>query len=70
MAELVLQQSGAINPNALGYFSAYPITFVWVPSSQPPATVLSQIPAQGTTVKVNSPITLTISEFPMAVISP
>jgi hypothetical protein len=69
-AELVLQQVGAINPNALGYFSTYPITFDWVPSQYPPGTVLAQLPRVGSSYKVNGPITLTLSEFPMAVISP
>lgn len=69
-AILVLQQQGIFAPASLGYFGAFPISVIWAQSAVPPGTVLAQVPQPGTFVPANGPVTLTVSEFPIAVAFP
>lgn len=68
-AQGTLQSSGVINPNAIGYFGAWPITVQWE-NGAGKGIVLSQNPASGTPVAANAPITLTCSSFPIGVVYP
>jgi hypothetical protein len=70
MALLALQQVGILVPGALGYFGTYPVSIRWQTSPFAPGTVLAQLPIPGTVMAVNSPLTLTVAEFPMAVAFP
>jgi len=70
-ALLILQQYKIYVPSALGYFSAFPYTLVFEPSNEPPSTVVAQsIPAGTLNIVANTPMTLTLSEFPMSVAAP
>ena len=69
-AILILEEAGVIDTKKLGYFSTWPVTIVWLPSSLPPATVLAQEPSWGSTFTVNQDVTLSVSRFPMAVADP
>ncbi len=71
VATLMLQQSGALNPATIGYFGTDPITLKWQKSPLPGGAILAQSVAPGTlNFKTNSPITLTVSEYPMGAVYP
>ena len=65
-----LEQAGVLVPASIGYFGTYPVSVRWVPSSVERGFIISQSLAPGFFVKPNSPITLTVSEFAMAVVFP
>lgn len=69
-AQAALQSAGVLVLASIGYFGTWPITVKWQPSASKPGTVLSQSPAQGNTVAVNSAVALGVAEFPMAVVYP
>lgn len=69
-AQTSLQSAGVLNPAAVGYFGTWPITPLWQKSASAPNTVLSQSIAQGTTVPVNAPVALGVSQPPVAVVYP
>jgi beta-lactam-binding protein with PASTA domain len=66
----VLQAVGIYVPSKIGYFGTFPISVIWQKSTQFPGTVLAQSIPFGQTVTVNFPITLTVSEYPVAVAFP
>lgn len=68
-AILELQQVGIFSPGALGYFGTFPIAIIWVPGPFP-GIVQAQSIAPGTFVPANTPMTLTVSEFPISVAFP
>ena len=53
----------------LGYFDKWPVSLTWVKQAGTPAgQVISQLPTSGTTnVVLNTPVTLTVSNFPFSV---
>jgi PASTA domain len=69
-AQLALQNAGVLVLSAIGYFGAWPITVIWVPSKSPPGTVLKQNPVAGNFVPPNGNVILTVSEYPMSVCYP
>jgi hypothetical protein len=68
-AFLILQQVNIFNPQALGYFGAFPISIIWTFGPKP-SFVLGQSIAAGLPVATNAPVTLTVAEFPMGVAFP
>jgi len=66
----MLQTDGVIVPSSIGYFGTYPVTAIWQESNQAPGIVLAQQAAAGAAVLPNQSITLTISQFPVAVAFP
>ena len=69
-AQYVLAHSEilTITPPYQNYFTTpFPITLVWVKSTKPPSTVLAQSIPAGITVAINQPMTLTLSQYPMAI---
>jgi len=76
-ATVALIQAGVVPNNGqlpgsayptLGYFDIWPIALAWVKSSTAkPGTVTAQLPASSTTVPFDSSVTLTVSNYPMAV---
>lgn len=69
-AQASLQSAGVLNPDTLGYYGIWPINVQWQRSASTPGTVLSQSPAQGTPIAVNSTVTLGVAEFPTGVVYP
>jgi hypothetical protein len=75
MAQQALEQSGALNPVALGYFGTWPITILWQSAGpqgalMEPGIVTGQLPAPFTAITVNAPIVLTVTEAPVSVATP
>lgn len=68
--QAVLQSSGVLNPNAIGYFGTWPITVTWKQSAALKGTVTTQSPASGATVAVNPAIALTVSDLPIGTVYP
>ena len=66
----VLQSSGVLDANAIGYFGTWPITVTWKSSASVKGTVTAQSPSSGATVAVNPSIALTVSDLPVAVVYP
>lgn len=64
--QATLQTAGVLVLNSIGYFGTWPITVKWIASAALKGTVTAQSPASGATVAVNPPITLTVSDFPLA----
>ena len=61
----LLPSAGFVN---IGYFDKWPIALNWIKSTAPSGQVTAQSPAAGTTnVAFNATVTLTVSNFPMAV---
>jgi beta-lactam-binding protein with PASTA domain len=55
----------------LGYFQTDPVVLTWVPhGATAPNVVTAQTPSSGTTVAVNSSVTLTVANLPIAVAYP
>ena len=53
---------------ALGYFDKWTVTLSWVKAQGvQPGNITAQFPASGATVNFRDPVTLTVSNFPMAV---
>ena len=67
----LLQAAGILSPpQYFQYGIEYPITLEMAKSTEPPGWVLTQSVAAGITVKLNVPIILTVSEFPMNLVFP
>jgi beta-lactam-binding protein with PASTA domain len=66
----VLQASGVLNSNSIGYFGTWPITVTWKASASVKGTVTAQSPSAGATVAVNPSIALTVSDLPVGVVYP
>lgn len=62
--------AGVADPNRWSIFAVTTINIDWKPSTETPGTVLAQEPASGTTVAVNSPVTLTVADFTVGVVYP
>lgn len=69
-AQLALQAAGVLVPSSIGYFGTYPVSALWQKSASPPSTVLAQSIASGNTVSANAPVTLSLSQYPIAVVYP
>lgn len=70
-AQQSLQAAGILNLSTIGYFGTFPITPVFVLSPVAPGIVTGQSIAAGTPlVPVNTPITLTMAEYPFGVACP
>jgi beta-lactam-binding protein with PASTA domain len=65
-----LQAAGVLVPSQLGYFSIYPISARWVPSTVNRGVVTGQSLAAGLTATVNQAITLTVNDYPFSVSFP
>ncbi len=77
MAQLRLEQAGALNPAALGYFGVWPITILWTQDASVangalmgPGIVVEQRPAPFSAIHENAPILLTVTEVPLGVATP
>lgn len=66
-ATALLEAAGVVNPNAVGYFGAWPITAQWVKSPGPFFNVTAQSITAGATVAVNAPIVLSVIQPPVGV---
>lgn len=84
-----LIEAGVLVPSALGYFSTYPISVIWVnapqlgtqftcpdgtvvyfPTSPGPGLIIAQSIPAGAHAAPNTPITLTVVEYPFSVTFP
>jgi hypothetical protein len=66
-----LQDAGILVPALLGYFGTYPITVDWIESTDNHGVVQAQSIAPYTTdVAPNTPITLTVNDYVVAVAFP
>ncbi len=75
MAQQALEDSGAVNPAALGYFGVWPITILWTSGStsgvlMEPGIVVEQNPLPFSTIVENAPVLLTVTESPVGVATP
>lgn len=71
MAINTLISAQIVQPQKIGYFGTFPITAKWTPYTPiEPGWVTAQSLAVGFLAKVNSPITLTVSEYPVGVAFP
>jgi hypothetical protein len=77
VAQLRLEQSGALNPAALGYFGVWPITILWTEDASipdgtlvGPGIVTDQRPVPFSAIHENAPILLTVTEVPLGVATP
>lgn len=68
--QAALQDTGVLNLNSIGYFGTWPITVTWQASGANKGTVTAQSPSSGSTVTVNPPVTLTVSDFPVGSVYP
>jgi beta-lactam-binding protein with PASTA domain len=66
----LLQQNGILVPASIGYFGTYPISVIWVPASVNRGIVIAQSIAVGVNVPPNSPVVLTVNDYPIAVAFP
>lgn len=64
MALLALQEAGVYDPQSVLNFNQTSIHVKWQVSGSPAGIVVAQSITPGVAVAVNSPVTLTISEFP------
>lgn len=69
-AQNLLQQAGVYIPSKIGYFGSFPISASWHKDLSAAGTVLGQSINPGTQVVPNAPITLLLSQYPMAVSFP
>jgi len=69
-ALLILEQAGAYLPNKLGYFSTFPVSSTFEPSTQNAGIVLAQNPGFHAPIYPNSPIILTLADYPMSAVEP
>lgn len=66
----LLQAAGILVPASIGYFGTYPISVKWIPASINGGVVVAQSIIAGVNVKPNTPILLTVKDFPFAVAFP
>jgi hypothetical protein len=73
----LLQSSGVLVPASIGYFGTYPISAKWNRAtikngaiSPIPGIVTAQSISAGTNVSANTPVILTVNEYPIAVVFP
>ncbi len=62
--------AGVAVPDRWSIFATTTIAITWIPSAMPSGTVIAQSPASGDSVEPNSPVTLTVSDFPIGVVYP
>lgn len=66
----LLQDAGILVPASIGYFGTYPISVKWVPAVINRGFVVAQSIIAGVNVKPNTPILLTVNNFPDSVAFP
>lgn len=66
----LLQAAGILVPASIGYFGTYPISVLWVPATINRGVVIAQPFIAGVPVKPNTPIVLTVNDYPVSVAFP